>query len=396
MQILITMFNRIITIAFILILPAVCSFRNIKNEKSEKNDVTTSPVNQNHILTDKEASFLAGMNYGENACLSKLDSTIHWKQYASQLDSLFVHADSLRLKKMKVWADSEIVRNEDKKTVFYPFSGPDFLNAHLFYPDADRYIMIGLEPIGNLPDICNMIPDSVKSYLNSVNNSMTDIFKRSYFITATMDKDLRKTKVNGTIPLISLFIKRTGHQIIDMQRVCVDSTGQVKNIDDYKKVKNSVPGIRIDFSSSDSGKIQSLYYFRTDLSDKGLKRNSGFVKYLSELPESNAYLKAASYLMHYDEFKIIRNTVFSVSSTILQDDSGIAYKYFDQSAWNIKLYGKYFKPKGEFNYISEPDLEKAYKQTAVKPLTYTVGYNWRTDHSNLLYATKKQDNSLQR
>jgi hypothetical protein len=384
------MFNSIKTVAILLTLLVILSFRNTSDDKkSVSTPSSTIGTNQNHFFSDEEASFLAGMNYGENQCLSRLDSIIQWKHYASGLDSLFVHADSLRLHKMQIWADSELIRNQDRKTVFYPFSGPDFLNAHLFYPNADQYIMIGLEPIGNLPDICNMIPDSVKSYLNSVNNSMTDIFKRSYFITATMDKDLRKTKVNGTIPLLSLFIKRTGHQIEAMQRVCVDSTGNIINIDDYKKVKKAVLGIRIDFSSRDSGRIQSLYYFRTDISDQGLKRNKGFVKFLSGLPESNAYLKAASYLMHSDEFKTIRNVIFNVSSTILQDDSGIAYRYFDQSMWNIKLYGKYFKPKGEFNYITEPDLEKAYKQAQVKPLSYTVGYNWRNEHSNLLYAIRK-------
>jgi len=53
------------------------------------------------------------------------------------------------------------------------------------------------------------------------------------------------------------------------------------------------------------------------------------------------------------------------------------------------LYGKYFKPKDEFSYIREPGLEKAYKSSAYRPLTYTLGYNWRTGHSNLLYAIKK-------
>jgi len=381
--------NSIKTAAAILIVLASFSFRNNPDNKQTNSVSLTTSAPQNHIVTDEEASFLAGMTYGENSCLSRLDSAIQWKHYASELDSLFDRADSLRLRKMKLWADSELVRKEDKKTVFYPFSGPDFLNAHLFYPDADQYIMIGLEPIGNMPDICNMIPDSVKSYLNSINNSMKDIFKRSYFITATMDKDLRKTKVNGTIPLLSLFIKRTGHQIESMQRVYVDTAGKIINTDDYKKVKSGIPGIRIDFSSEDHKKLQSLYYFRTDISDKGLEKTKGFVKYLAEVPESNAYLKAASYLMHGDEFKTIRNTIFHSSSTILQDDSGIAYKYFDKSKWEIKLYGKYFKPKGEFSWISEPDLEKAYKENVVKPLSYTVGYNWRTDHSNLLYAVKK-------
>jgi hypothetical protein len=156
-----------------------------------------------------------------------------------------------------------------------------------------------------------------------------------------------------------------------------------------KNKKNIVSGIKVDFLSPSTKKVQSIFYFRTDISDKGLTKNKGFRIYLSELPPSNSYLKAASYLMHFDTFRMIRSVIFDISSTILQDDSGIAYKYFDKQNWDIRLYGTYFKPKDEFSYISEPDLEKAYKKSVYRPLTYSLGYNWRTGHSNLLYAIKK-------
>jgi hypothetical protein len=360
--------------------------KETKEIKKTSDSIIVAPVN---TITDEMASFISGMPYNKNECLSKLDSIIKWKQYASDMDKMFSRSTSLRLRKMEVWADSALIRSQSITSVFYPFSGPDFLNAHLFYPDADQYIMIAMEPIGSLPDICKMIPDSVKSYLNKINDSLKDIFKRSYFITKEMNNDLRKTKVNGTVPLISLFIKRTGHQIVSIQRIGVDSLGKWQFTDSMKNKKNIVSGVKVDFRSPSTKKMQSVFYFRTDISDKGLAKNQGFRIYLSNLPLSYSYLKAASYLMHYDDFKTIRSVVFDKSSTILQDDSGIAYKYFDKQKWDIRLYGKYFKPKDEFSYISEPDLEKAYKKSEYRPLSYSVGYNWRTGHSNLLYAIKK-------
>ena len=360
--------------------------KEVKEVKKISDSTSVIPVN---TMTDDMASFLSGMPYNKNECLSKLDSIVKWDHYASDMDKMFSHSTSLRLNKMKIWANSELIRNQGIKTVFYPFSGPDFLNAHIFYPDADQYIMIAMEPIGTLPDICKMPHDSVKSYLNKITNSLKDIFKRSYFITKEMNNDLRKTKVNGTLPLISLFVKRTGHQIVSIQRIGVDSLGKWQFIDSLKNKKNIVSGIKLDFLSPSTKKMQSVFYFRTDISDKGLAKNQGFRTYLSELPQSYSYLKAASYLMHSDNFKTIRSVIFDISSTILQDDSGIAYKYFDKDKWDVRLYGKYFKPKDEFSYIREPGLEKAYKSSAYRPLTYTLGYNWRTGHSNLLYAIKK-------
>jgi hypothetical protein len=120
-----------------------------------------------------------------------------------------------------------------------------------------------------------------------------------------------------------------------------------------------------------------------------LKKNPGFKKYLSLLPQCLTYLKAASYLMHGSDFSMIRNFVFEKSKTILQDDSGIAFRYFDRKVWDIHLYGKYIKPGKEFSWINETDLAKAFSQSSVKPLPFTLGYNWRRGGINMLYAVRK-------
>ena len=378
--------------AFLLVLVLILSCTNppkqkeVKEVKKISDSTVVSPVNS---VTDDLVSFISGVGNGKNKCQPKLDSIIKWRNYADELDSMFAHVNSGRCIKMRTWADSELINSHSKTTVFYPFSGPDFFNANIFYPNADQYILIAMEPIGSLPDICKMSPTAVSNYLNSINNSMKDIFKRSYFITRKMSTDLYRTKVNGTVPLISLFIKRTGHNIVSMQKIGVDSVGNYLITDTLKNTKGIVSGIRIDFLSPPDKKIQSVFYFRADISDQGLEKIPGFKKYLNGLPQSFSYLKAASYLMHSDNFRDIRSLIFDKSLTILQDDSGIAYKFFDKKEWNIKLYGKYVKPKDEFSYIREPELEKAYKTAAFKPLPYSLGYNWGTDHVNMLYAVKK-------
>ena len=387
------MLNNLKVLPFVLIMFLTLSCNHspkIQEAKENKKTTDSTVVTAVNTYTDDLVSFISGVHNPKNGCFAKIDSTLKWTSYRRELDSMFSRADTFRFAKMKVWSDSELVKNQNVKTVFYPFSGPDFINANIFYPNADKYIMVAMEPIGVLPDVCNMHPDSVNSYLNKINYSLRDIFKRSYFITKRMDTDLRKTKVNGALPLISLFIKRTGHQIVSIQKIGIDTLGKLI-ITDSLKNKQFVPGVRIDFRSSSTDRIQSVYYFRTDISDKGLAKNPGFKIYISELPQSFTYLKAASYLMHSTNFKDIRSVIFSISTTILQDDSGIAYRFFDNTRWDIRLYGKYVKPKTEFSYISEPDLEKAYKTSVFKSLPYSLGYNWGYDHSNMLYAMRKPD-----
>lgn len=340
-------------------------------------------------LTDDLAGFISGSAHGKSGCLARLDSSTIWKNFSYRMDSGFTDLDTARFSKMRIWADSELADREGSTTLFYPFGGPDFLNANIFYPNADKYILIGLEPVGILPELCNMTDEQVNKYLEDIRFSLKDIFKRSYFITGNMISALRKNSVNGSVPVISLFIKRNGYHIVKINYVGIDSSGVWQFADSLKDKKGITPGVKIDFAADTGKRIQSVYYFKTDISDEGLKKNPGFRKYLSLLPQSKTYLKAASYLMHANDFSIIRNLIFEKSITILQDDSGIAYRFFDKNSWDINLYGKYVRPGKEFSWINETDLARAYSDSSIKPVPFTLGYNWRTRAINLLYAVRK-------
>jgi hypothetical protein len=54
--------------------------------------------------------------------------------------------------KKKSLAGNNLFRKKYTDTVFYPFSGPDILNALAFFPDGTEYIMFGLESPGRIPD----------------------------------------------------------------------------------------------------------------------------------------------------------------------------------------------------------------------------------------------------
>jgi hypothetical protein len=340
-------------------------------------------------LTDDLAGFISGRPHGKSGCLAGPDTASVWKKFAFSMDSGFADLDTGRFAKMRNWADNELKQRTSGTTLFYPFGGPDILNANIFYPNAENYVLIGLEPIGQLPELCKMNTAQTNKYLGEVWYSLKDIFKRSYFITGNMIGALKKNSVNGAAPVMTLFLKRAGYHIVSLKYIGVDESGKWQLADSLKGMKNITNGVRIEFAGDTGRRVQSVFYFQTDISDEGLKKNHGFSKYLASLPECHTYLKAASYLMHGKDFSVIRNTVFEKSSSILQDDSGIAYAYFDKKIWDIHLYGKYIRPGKEFSWINETDLAKAYSDPSIKPVPFTLGYNWRTQAINLLYAVKK-------
>jgi len=363
--------------------------------RSKQPDIKVTPPEREvcripyDTLNDDIASVVSGIVPGRTKCAGSIDTLTAWQKFAAKMDSGFSYLDTSRFAKMDRWADGEIQGRHDSTLLFYPFGGPDFLNANIFYPEASEYLLIGLEPSGMLPPICSMQAKDVEEYTTDIWNSLSDLFLRSYFITGHMIDALKKNEVNGTLPVIAMFIKRRGYRIVSVNEVAIDSSGLLQDAGNIKNDKTFSRGVKISFARDTGTYLQSVVYLKADISDEGLKKNQPLTKYLNSLPECRTYLKAASYLMHGKDFSVIRNIIFDKSRTILQDDSGIAYRFFDRNLWDIKLFGKYMRPGKEFSWINEADLAAAYRDTSIKPVPFTLGYNWRTRAINLLYAVRK-------
>ena len=98
--------------------------------------------------------------------------------------------------------------------------------------------------------------------------------------------------------------------------------------------------------------------------------------------------KATSYMIHNNDFSIIRDIALSTSGAILQDDSGLPYRLFDGGQWKIQFYGEYTKPYGSFHFRVQKDLFNAYHAAGVKPLPVRIGYGYGKMASNLLLARR--------
>jgi hypothetical protein len=106
------------------------------------------------VSPDDMAKFLAGMQPLQSSYLANLTSTAEWQHYAADMNSKWGRFDAGRLQKVRAWRAAEL--GASSGTVFYPFSGPDFVFVHNFFPHAGTYILCGLEPVGDLPGICKV------------------------------------------------------------------------------------------------------------------------------------------------------------------------------------------------------------------------------------------------
>jgi hypothetical protein len=313
-----------------------------------------------------------------------------WTKYAAEIAAAWGQLESTQLEPLQTWRDQNLAQVPRDAPILYPFSGPDFLYASSFFPDAPVYVMIGLEPIGALPDFENASEEELSSVFEWVNKSLYALLNFSFFRTNAMEKDL---KDRGTLPLLMLFAARNGYEVLDLAYVGIDDKGKVKRLE-AGNPDELIPGIRIDLLGSEGEKPQQLYYFSMDLSDAGFDSRPGLKEFLGQLDRPVSYLKAASYLMHNEYFSIVRDALLERSQFIFQDDSGIPLRFFDANNWTRSFFGQYTKPIDLFSTRLQADLKAEYTaDPSIVALPFGVGYRYEGD-SNLMLAQRQGDPPL--
>jgi hypothetical protein len=326
------------------------------------------------------ARFLAGLQLTPESPLAPLANDPAWKQHARLLDQAWARAEQTRLSKIRAWSAAHLP--QPKPTVLYMFSGPDYLYVDAFFPDRSTYVLSGLEPIGQVPVITPTLRRSAGSALAGLRASVGTSLNYSFFITQQMKSSLAGNRLNGVLPVLYLFLARSGKTIEQTALVAVDKEGALV----AAGARDTTPGVKIVFTGHD-GKTQTLYYFQTDLSDGGVKR-SGFLKFCGQQGVAEVFIKSASYLLHSGGFVAVRTFLLDQAAAVVQDDSGIPVHYFKSQDWQLKPFGRYLGPIPVFTGRYQPDLAAIYRKANPPALDFGVGYRWRPHESNLLLAVK--------
>jgi hypothetical protein len=267
--------------------------------------------------------------------------------------------------------------------MFYMFSGPDFLYADAFYSKASTYVLSALEPVGSVPDLTRLPRGGIGAALYNVERSMGSILSFSFFITKMMKTDLHAGQLNGTLPILYVFLARSGKTIRDVSPIALDDRGAAYFANENPG-NNATRGVRIVFAGSD-GAEKTLYYFSTDLSNSGV-RGAGFLKFCATLAPGNSLIKSASYLLHSSNFTTVRNFLLANSATIIQDDSGIPLAYYNPKGWRFFPFGRYAGPIAEFPGRYQEQYAELFRRA--QPMDFGIGYRWRSHESNLLLSVR--------
>jgi len=376
-------------------LPIVCLLLTIapiascSNGGTSSRDVASTPpptaeTDAGRRLT-RAARLLAGVDDPLAAANDPLRATEAFRVHARDMTALWMEHNSAADARIRPWADKALAPVQQAETLFYPFAGADFLFSHAFFPHVHTYVLVGLERVGALSDLDAMPAKSVDLEYGRIEKAVTPLLRTTFFKTMEMQSDVLN---DGVLTVLATLIAGTHHRLLNIQEIALAADGHV--IERVGNDSKLTPGARIDFVDEGASDVQTLYYFRTDLSDKGLAKQGSLLAFVNTLPAQVTFMKAASYLMQGKPFSVIRGYVLSHSQAVLEDDTGVPLRYFDRAHWDVRFFGEYVQPIPMFRNYKQPDLAAAFaKGENVSPLAFHVGYGTEKA-SNLMLAVRRQ------
>jgi hypothetical protein len=344
------------------------------------------------------ARLLAGKGVASDSKLAEHAQTQSYAEYAEEIGSGWKRFQQPNLESMRTWWTGRAPAKYS--TVFYPFGGPDIGNALAFFPDADSYLMFGLEAPGAIPDLQAMDEEAISSGLTELKASLSTILQVNYFFTKAMEKKLGKGSFNSITGLLLFFIAMNDCEVTGARRIAIDggALAQGTAADDSAsgRTRSRVPGVEITFKRS-GRKQQTIRYFMVNVADAVLAKSSpDFIPYLKSQGRFVTMIKSASYLMHKEgiqepaHFEQIRSLILKQSDFLVQDDSGVPLRLFTRDAWKLQFHGKYEAPTPEFGKHLQKDLKVEMQRNSTGILPFSYGYAYKQGESNLMTAQRVQ------
>jgi hypothetical protein len=240
--------------------------------------------------------------------------------------------------------------------------------------------------------------------LAAIRRAVRTLAASNYLKSRILREELTNKYLPGTLPLFLLFAARLNLIVQDVQAVELSKKGVLEYLPAIPKVaplmatrkppQSPTQGLRIILHDPQEGQDKTIIYLQFPLRAASVRNSTPEGNYLLNLKNRNTMLKSAVYVLHEEKYRPVRDYLLARSSLIVQDDSGIPYKFFTSGDWEEHLFGTYTKAlplAGIPNPPQQPLLAQRYREQS-GPLSFPFGYGILRGKgkSNLMLFIRKQ------
>ncbi len=245
-------------------------------------------------------------------------------------------------------------------------------------------------------------PPTLEKALRTVEYELRFLYRVNFSNTINMIDAMR----GGLLPTNLIFslsaIHVHGYEIVSLRYFKLDAEGNIKYLtdDDVAAAPNPTTGApdfrnRI-FANAEvrfkkpGGRVQIYRHIQVNLDNDHLTKDMRVIKHLEQKGPIAGMTKAASYLLSWDSFSIIRDYLIGNVQWMVSDATGVAPKWGKPKGFVYETYGAFQIPHIQAGNSIAKDWRAEFAREPTRKLGFRFGYYDGTPaHTNHLIIMRK-------
>jgi hypothetical protein len=293
--------------------------------------------------------------------------------------------------------------------VVYPFAGGDLSTALTVYPDADEITTLSLEPAGDPRTLGVLQGKDLTKALAKVQYELRFLYKVNFSNTLNMIEAMR----GGALPTELIFglsaLKLHGFELVALRYFNLGEDGSLQYLthDEVRAApdpanKATAQKRNMVFANAEvqfrrpGGRVQVWRHIRKNLGDRtskgigdGLAADGRTIKHLEAKGPIAGMTKAASYLLSWDSFSIIRGYLLRNVMWMVSDATGVAPKWGKPAGFEYETYGMFQRPHISAGDGIAKDWRTEFEAQQQRPLRFRFGYYDKSAKNHLIIMRRK-------
>ena len=287
--------------------------------------------------------------------------------------------------------------------VVYPFGGGDLLTALGTYPNAKEITTLSLEASGNVRAAANASKEKLEIALVQAGDNLRRLVAVEHSKTTNLS-NLSQSPLPAEIVFSLYALHVWGFEPVGFRYFQIEPNGglnyltsadlQQRDLQAQRRVRlASLANIEVQYKRPGETIVRVFRHIAADLSDAQLKKDNRVLQHLRAKLKFLAMTKAASYLLWWDSFSMIRQTLADGAVFMISDSTGFPPAFAKAQGFSQTTYGQFHGPfLSQVNRQVGQAFIQLWQSQPHRPLPFRYGYPDRDRHGHMLVSKRETAN----
>ncbi|MBX3154822.1 MAG: hypothetical protein KF773_02395 [Deltaproteobacteria bacterium] len=319
------------------------------------------------------------------------------------------------VKPASAWFKEKVPSGLPKKVV-YPFAGGDLSTALTVYPDADEITTMSLEPAGD-PRTLDALTGGKKTAkpsqkfekaLSTIQYELKFLYRVNFSNTSNMIDAMRAGGLPTNLVFALSALKIHGYEVTSVRYFRLETDGTIHYLDSDEVGKAPDPATTADatrnriFANAEirfkkpGGRQQIFRHLQVNLANEEkngqlppIKEDGRILKHLEAKGKIAAMTKAASYLLSWDSFSMMRDYLTDHVEWMVSDATGVAPKWGKPKGFEYETYGTFNGAHLQIGGSIGGNWKAEFAAQPKREIPFRFGYYDKDEKNHLVIMRKK-------